>query len=532
VTFRTRNSGRLALLLLLTVIGGWLRFTATSFGLPDLFRPDEEFIVPKALDFERDWNPHFGIYPAGQMYMLHGVLRLYAAAATRSGVDYRDTYAADNGAFAFLISRRVSAAMGTATVPAIYFGGIEAFGPVAALSAAAIVAVCPVHVRDSKFATSDIPATFWITLALAMILRMGGADRRSWLAAGFFCGLAAATKYPAGMAFTALVVMHFGVQGRNGKLPLKAARDPRLYFAVLVAALTFCAATPYTILDLRQTLVDVRLASPYYKLGKIRFADFGWHWLVFKGGLDTFGVPLEVLCIASVLWGLIRRRVETSALVVFVLVAAFGLTRSHLVFDRYILPMVPALALLVGALVSDIESFLTERNKLVLPALPAVALGIIFLPSLVRDIQLNRLLSRMDTRTEARQWIIAHIPKGSMIAVKRNARDKELYGKPQLSEGYSFVSFDNGMASGLNGYKVKWALVDTLAPLSYYSVPPSETDLDALNTKAILVFDANPMKAGPATPIFDESDAFYTPIRGLAGMNRPGPRIRIWMLGP
>src|SRR5580692_3273260 len=55
----------------LTLIAGWLRFTATSFGLPDHFRPDEEYMISCALGFERDWNPHFALYPAAQMYIQH-----------------------------------------------------------------------------------------------------------------------------------------------------------------------------------------------------------------------------------------------------------------------------------------------------------------------------------------------------------------------------------------------------------------------------------------------------------------------------
>jgi hypothetical protein len=40
------------LLVAFTLLGGWLRFSAINFGLPDQFRPDEEKIVPRALDFE------------------------------------------------------------------------------------------------------------------------------------------------------------------------------------------------------------------------------------------------------------------------------------------------------------------------------------------------------------------------------------------------------------------------------------------------------------------------------------------------
>jgi len=105
----------------LTLSGGFLRFSATSFGLPDLFRPDEEFIVPRALGFERDGNPHMAYYPAGHIYLLHAALRLFALFAGRPITDFRDSHSANKRAPAYLISRRISAAMGTATLPAVYF---------------------------------------------------------------------------------------------------------------------------------------------------------------------------------------------------------------------------------------------------------------------------------------------------------------------------------------------------------------------------------------------------------------------------
>ncbi len=42
--------------------------------------------------------------------------------------------------------------------------------------------------------------------------------------------------------------------------------------------------------------------------------------------------------------------------------------------------------------------------------------GLMLMPTIIRDRQLNRLLLQTDTRTLARQWIEAHIPRRSRIA--------------------------------------------------------------------------------------------------------------------
>ena len=91
---------RYLVLAALTLLAACLRFPATGFGLPDQLRPDEEYMVPQALDFEKDWNPHIATYPAAQTYIVHAVLRSFAT-LTGAGHDLHAVYGSDNEARAF-----------------------------------------------------------------------------------------------------------------------------------------------------------------------------------------------------------------------------------------------------------------------------------------------------------------------------------------------------------------------------------------------------------------------------------------------
>src|ERR1700726_1862862 len=103
---------RYLILAVITLIAGWLRFSAINFGLPDQLRPDEERLVPRALGVQQDKSyPNPAVYPDSQIFLVHGVLRLYAT-VTGAGQDLRLAYAQDNGARAFSIARIVTAAMG------------------------------------------------------------------------------------------------------------------------------------------------------------------------------------------------------------------------------------------------------------------------------------------------------------------------------------------------------------------------------------------------------------------------------------
>jgi len=523
---RSTRAQRLMVLAALTLIAGWLRFTATSFGLPDRFRPDEEYMVSRALGFEGDWDPHFAIYPAAQMYVQHAALKYYAALAGQRQ-NFRAAYATDSQALAYLVARRLSAAFGTATVPAIYLAGAPMFGPAAALAAAAITAVSTLPVRESKYATTDAATVFWLTLALAMALRIARRGRTmDYLGAGFFSGLATATKYPAGAVIFAVAAAHMGVWWRERRPWWQLVADPGIYLAAGTAAVTFFCATPYLFMDWAQTIGDFTYQRGFllYGVGN-QLADYGWSWLLLRAMPDGLGVALQVFFLAAMLWGLIRPRPGTLSLLAFIAVAFAGMTRSHYVFYRYLMIPFPAMALLGGVMAAGLTRFAAARIGYRRAAImAALGLALLLAPSLIRDLQLNRLLNRTDTRTLARQWIEAHVPPGGAIAATDNTTP---YGKPQL---YTVRVLPVASPQALKQQGVEYVMSDSLEPLAFYSHGPTPDELAMLNSNATLVFDENPLKPGAPMPVFDAADAFYAPLRHITSMTRPGPRIRIWKL--
>ncbi len=523
---RSTRAQRLMVLAALTLIAGWLRFTATSFGLPDRFRPDEEYMVSRALGFEGDWDPHFAIYPAAQMYVQHAALKYYAALAGQRQ-NFRAAYATDSQALAYLVARRLSAAFGTATVPAIYLAGAPMFGPAAAIAAAAITAVSTLPVRESKYATTDAATVFWLTLALAMALRVARRGRSlDYLGAGFFSGLATATKYPAGAVIFAVAAAHIGVWWRERRPWWQLVGDPGIYLAAGTAAVTFFCATPYLFMDWAQTINDFTYQRGFllYGVGN-SLADYGWSWLLLRAMPDSLGVALQLFFLAAMLWGLIRPRPGTLCLLAFMAVAFAGMTRSHYVFYRYLMIPFPAMALLGGVMAAGLMRFAAARigyRRAVIMA--ALGLALLLAPSFIRDLQLNRLLNRTDTRTLAREWIEAHVPPGGAIAATDNTTP---YGKPQL---YTVRVLPVASPQTLKQQGVEYVMSDSIDPLAFYSHGPTPDELAMLNSNATLVFDENPLKRGAPMPVFDAADAFYAPLRHITSMTRPGPRIRIWKL--
>src|SRR5262245_16859784 len=186
-TERSEGAVRLALALVL-VIGLALRAWSVSYGLPDIYHPDEPRIVERAVRFHQgDLNPRFFNWPSLYMYVMAGVYGLVFGASS-GGV--AGAFARDPALF-YLVGRLVTAGFGLVTSVVLYFTGRLAYGPVVGILAAALLAVDLLHVRDSHWVTTDVPLTFLVALATLYALRYWRRGRRLDAgAAGLVAGLA------------------------------------------------------------------------------------------------------------------------------------------------------------------------------------------------------------------------------------------------------------------------------------------------------------------------------------------------------
>ena len=189
------------------------------------------------------------------------------------------------------------------------------------------------HVRESHFATSDVPATLLATLALVACARIAaGGTRRDYALAGLWIGAATATKYSSLAVVVSLVAAHLLAAAREDRCrrdaggnagdvsedagttrtpsaserpsaagssrasrssassaggqvgPLvgtlaRALADRRLLVAGLVAGLTFLVAVPYAVLDWPAFHADVALLAERGRTGFKGLAlspDPGW----------------------------------------------------------------------------------------------------------------------------------------------------------------------------------------------------------------------------------------------------------------
>lgn len=396
---------------------GLLRFWALPHGVPFSVQVDEPEVLVRAVRMMKtgDFNPHFYDYPTLYMY-------LQAAAATARFLtgamrgEWASLAQAPNEAF-YVWGRALTAIMGTATVWVLYRIGAR-WGQWTALLAAVMFAVMPLHVRESHFVLTDVPVTFFVMLAVLLSLRAHEMAAARWFAlAGMAVGLAAATKYNGAVA---LVVPLLCAVATPAVRPSRSVAVLATMAGMLAA---FLLAAPYTVIELPVFLNQfARLSAEY------RTANPGTDavWLIYLKHLrNALGWAGSAIVIAGFGVGVFRAvagpsRLKWLVAILFPLIYFRFLSNQTIVFGRYLLPMLPLLALLGAAAIVAVatglrSTGLSRRGRgLAVAALTAIAV----VPPAYTSIAFDASAAREWTTEQAYNWLITNVPKGSRVIME------------------------------------------------------------------------------------------------------------------
>ncbi|HEU4703450.1 MAG TPA: glycosyltransferase family 39 protein, partial [Conexibacter sp.] len=386
-----------------------LRLWGIRHGLPFSYNIDEEgHFVPVAIGFfGHDLNPGYFLNPPGYTELLYVVYAVWFG-----GRDAVQHAYATHPSEVFLIARVTVALLGVVAVWLLHLAGARFFDRRVGLLAAALGAVAFLPVFYGHLALNDVPATAPATLALlaaALVLRGGGT--RAALLGGLAAGLAAGTKYTAGIALlpllTAIVV---SARGR---------REPLVGAALLVPALAACGAAlagflvtnPYALLDFDAFHAGVsrqRTLASGEELSKLGLTqDNG---ILYYAWTLTWG--LGWIPALAALGGAVRLLARERLLALVLLpapllyVVFMGVQERY--FGRWLLPVLPIVTLLAAYGGMALARAVAGRApRLALPAAALVAAALLA-QGLVHSVHVDRVLARADTRNSARAWLLAN----------------------------------------------------------------------------------------------------------------------------
>ena len=409
------NASRLGLVLAL-LAAAMLRFWALPQGVPCCPGVDEPE-VDRAVGMMKtgDFNPHFFDYPSLYMYVQAAVAVVRFVVGAMRGLWHGLAQAPAEDFYIW--GRAVTAILGTATVWVVYRAGMR-WGGRTALLAAVMLAVMPLHVRESHYVLTDVPTTFLVMLTFLLSLR---AHERStvwaFALAGAAAGLAGATKYNGVLAVLMPLL---------ACLITPAVRPSRLaaMLWVLGAMLAaFFLAAPYTFIDLPTFLNQfARLASEYR--APPNSPDPVWQ-VYLKHLQNALWTPGSAIVIAGITLGFWRiwtgpDRLKWTLVTMFPLVYFRFISTQNISYGRYLLPLVPFLSILAAAAVVWGIGWMRQLG---LPrpvrTLATIALTLAaVVPPAYTSMGYDANAAKVWTTEQAYEWIRQELPPGTNIRLE------------------------------------------------------------------------------------------------------------------
>lgn len=516
-----------------------LRLLGLNFGLPAIYRPDENVAVGRAMGLLHGvFDPHFADWPH---------LFFHLAAAWLAPLRLADLVSDQPSAYLWV--RALSAVLGTLSVLLVVDFGRRAYGWSAGLIAGVALAVAFLPVRDSHFGTPDAALALAVTGALYVAYRTARSPgSRSLLLNGVALGIAASVKYNGAIVFLAALAGQVSRVGTERASLWLAGK--RLVVIGVIGITTLVLTSPFLVVDPATTqhglgyIVSHLASETVPEIGFVRLILALWY------GLDP---GLFLVALAGAGYAAWRRTLADWVILAFVVPYYLVIGTGHSAFFRYADPLIPALTLLAGRAAADTANAIATVRVRALAV--AAILTIIALPSFLHDLRFDTLILEADTRTLAYTWLNDHVPSGTLVAIPYKpgpAHDQAMVD----SRAQSIGATDPYVASFLeNRLETRFRIRDlseddlqtaTVAKLRAVGVTmvvvtrkrpdlgcagptPLERQLQA---EAHLAASFNPTASGcPARAVFDPIDTYYVPLAGYAGLQRPGPVIRIYALG-
>ncbi|HUL42891.1 MAG TPA: glycosyltransferase family 39 protein [Bacteroidota bacterium] len=410
-----------------------LRSWHLGWGLPDVY----EEATPAMIGLKLwNWNlpgitlnPHFFNYPAlifyinfaaqGVCYWIGHILGYYQTP---------EALAASPTAIA-LTGRMISVVFDTGTIGAAFVLVRKLSNKPTALIAAILVAINPLLIREAHLIQVDTPLTFFSVLATIFLVNVYRTGEIRWyFLAGIATGLAASSKYTGAVILLALVAVHMMRYG-SLRRAFRSLLELKLYAGIAAAGIVFFILNPYVLLDFREfydgfSFEEEHISTGHLGVNPEQSTLFFYLLDVLPSAL---GWIMALLAAGTTVMMVARRDREKIVLLAFPVIYFIIVSLWKMRVDRYILPIIP-LVVAVGAIGISLvwekirPGFLKRLEGNEWLSRTGISMGMIVLVIVcsvepaVATVRYLRPLGLPDTRALTREWILQHIPKGSVIA--------------------------------------------------------------------------------------------------------------------
>jgi 4-amino-4-deoxy-L-arabinose transferase-like glycosyltransferase len=339
-------------------------------------------------------------------------------------------------AVSWVLLRLVVALLGALTAVPVFLLGRRLAGLPGAVAAGALLIFSPLYNAGSHLNTCDIPSAFFATLCLYAVSRLlDGESPLGYVLAGLAAGLAAVSKYPAGLAAVAIVVVW--LRWRFVRRDVLRHGSWGLLWAGLAALAAFLGAMPSLLF-----FPDIAFSGAGMFFGVHQYGRGGWIGVVKESnGLfylenlaESYGWPALLAGLAGVaglpfLSPAGRERLGHLLWLLPFPALYWLLIRSmNMVVKRNLYPALPALAAFLGAGLGALIAFAwppgsetagpkTRAAGLSLALRVSASLVVLacFALPVWATVEQAAGLVRATTRELAATWMRRNLPPGARI---------------------------------------------------------------------------------------------------------------------
>ncbi|MBI2427050.1 MAG: glycosyltransferase family 39 protein [Candidatus Kerfeldbacteria bacterium] len=405
----------LAIVLLFSII---VRLPAVSYGLPTFEGADDRFILFEAVKIASLERPavSFGLPDSTLFYSYGMVLRVVFEVMKLFGATDAPTvseaYLHLNEPWIHETIRIVNIGWMIAGTLLLYTLTRRMFSRLVAAFAILFFSVSSLILLHTIEIRPDVPSIVFVLVTLHLALNLRERRRRKddmW--AGVALGLSVATKYPLALLAIPLVIAHIDAIRRESH-SIRALFSRNLWIMFGVSLLTFSIATPlfWPLLPRVIEQLQHEARSAHYQADGLAFHQNLWFYLTHALN-DGIGTGVALLAVGGVAWSWMKNRFTTLFLASFPLVTVVGLSFHKLHWDRWMIPVLPFIALF--AAVACGQLFASQKRALRIAAV--ILLLIALPPALMRTLRVSSGWTVPETREVARDWILENALPDSRI---------------------------------------------------------------------------------------------------------------------
>ncbi|KPK50894.1 MAG: hypothetical protein AMS22_11635 [Thiotrichales bacterium SG8_50] len=339
-----------------------------------------------------------------------------------------------------LLGRYFLVGIAVLTIVLAYAVGTQLFSRPTGAVAAMLLAVMPAHIASAQHLRPDEISAFLALLVVYTAVRILRADEplgvRPLVYSGLVVGVASALRLPLAV---------FGIMPLVAYLLRDGWSEPRWIFSAatwrVCLVLALCAAggyaltSPHSLVHPRMFLAGLQVTwryetNPFPDAVEMGPGLYQYGWTMLRQALGT---PLYALALAGIVVAVWRRTREQQLLLAGIIPYFVIATFASWVVVRYLLPLLPLLALLSAKVVTDAFEYAGTR-RWVVSALVASALAW----TVMGDLAFVQLEFRRNNQDVAKDWIAAEIPPGATIGTFRQYRE-DVYFNPVIPPGFTHV---------------------------------------------------------------------------------------------